>query len=551
MVGDVLRLTAIAVLLAGLVLAVPSAAQVGGGKILFTAADGVYTVNPDGSELAQVHGPCPRGNGCWSPAWSPDGSQFAFLDDNQLKVMAADGTGERTLYTTILEPYGESLGGQAWSPDGQSITFRSSGGVLVVTLDGTATWVASGAGPPAWSPDGSKIAFYRAGLHAYELLLVDPIGGVPILIASASRMTAPVWSPDSRMLTFAGGLELGGGGGGLYVVDADGTDLRQVAGGGTAAPEWAPDGTRIAFTKTVGYYDGYPYRDIHVVGVDGTGEERLTHALITAGPSWAPDGKQIVFSRNGTPVTMNSDGGCQSRLVAGVSSSWETRWQPFPKGPSAGRKECHSLTVRATGTPTNHGTAAVVRVTFRNSGTRPLTHVEFVPPRPSDMTATSARTSRGRCVTRRVLIRCTLGTLAPGKEAHVVIRADGRRVGPRDEGNAYSLSMPLVGRAAERSIDPESAVFDFRIFLPRCTTHTPGGGTIVGTRDPEHICGRRGPDRINGKGGGDRIDAGAGRDVVFSRNVRRDFIRCGPGDDTVVADRMDAVARNCEHVRQR
>jgi hypothetical protein len=47
------------------------------------------------------------------------------------------------------------------------------------------------------------------------------------------------------------------------------------------------------------------------------------------------------------------------------------------------------------------------------------------------------------------------------------------------------------------------------------------------------------------------LDAGTGNDRIAARDGTRDTIRCGPGRDTVVADRKDVVAWNCERVRRR
>ena len=78
-----------------------------------------------------------------------------------------------------------------------------------------------------------------------------------------------------------------------------------------------------------------------------------------------------------------------------------------------------------------------------------------------------------------------------------------------------------------------------------------------------------GNDRLFGRGGVDRLFGGtattgwsvgrertpsrAGREETRSRHETetRDVVRCGPGRDTVVADRVDWVARDCETVRRR
>ena len=81
--------------------------------------------------------------------------------------------------------------------------------------------------------------------------------------------------------------------------------------------------------------------------------------------------------------------------------------------------------------------------------------------------------------------------------------------------------------------------------------------TIYGTARADTIDGRGGSDKIfafagndvvTGGVGADRIETGFGNDRVLVRDGRKDTVWCGPGKDTVIADRIDAV-RDCEIVR--
>jgi Ca2+-binding RTX toxin-like protein len=78
-----------------------------------------------------------------------------------------------------------------------------------------------------------------------------------------------------------------------------------------------------------------------------------------------------------------------------------------------------------------------------------------------------------------------------------------------------------------------------------------GGDLLRGGAGRDVIEGGRGPDRVRAGSGTNRLSGGRGDDDLAARNGRADAIRCGPGTDTVRADRIDHVGRSCETVRRR
>ena len=72
-----------------------------------------------------------------------------------------------------------------------------------------------------------------------------------------------------------------------------------------------------------------------------------------------------------------------------------------------------------------------------------------------------------------------------------------------------------------------------------------GNDTIVGNDVGDRLHGGAGNDYIKGGAGEDRIEGEEGDDMIDSRDGRYDSIDCGPGNDIVYGDPMDAT-ENCE-----
>jgi TolB protein len=137
-----------------------------------------------------------------------------------------------------------------------------------------------------------------------EIFTVNPDGtGLKELTAGASMPTlAPEWSPDGGRIAFARNYD-------IWVMNANGTgvtNLTQTPGVLEWHPAWSPDGSRIAFTRGGA-------AEIHVMDPDGTDVVNLGIGAI--GPEWSPDGTQITFAHAADVYVMDAAGSNVTNLT--------------------------------------------------------------------------------------------------------------------------------------------------------------------------------------------------------------------------------------------
>ena len=90
----------------------------------------------------------------------------------------------------------------------------------------------------AWSPDGSRLAFHSAhGGNDYDIEVVRVADHARSTLAQSKRYEGMyAWSPDGRRLAFISGRD---GTEAMYVIDADGTNLRRLTTDATLNPAWS------------------------------------------------------------------------------------------------------------------------------------------------------------------------------------------------------------------------------------------------------------------------------------------------------------------------
>jgi TolB protein len=205
-----------------------------------------------------------------------------------------------------------------------------------------------------------KIAFSRSiNRYPADIWTVNPDGTGATQLTNLGESGGAAWSPDGSRIAFDYAGICGEDyceGGGLYVMNADGSNVTLVNAGTSGPPLWSPDGTLspgfpnsidpawspngsgdLAYAWSIGFGTGF---DIIVGHRDGTStnltNEPTGSQASNLSPSWSPDGKKIAWERDIDPgpgiqteiYVMNSDGSGKTNLTNYPGSDEDPVWSP-------------------------------------------------------------------------------------------------------------------------------------------------------------------------------------------------------------------------------
>lgn len=264
-------------------------------RVMGPSSQQIFVMGPDGGKQDSVTSGIQYSA---DPAMSPDGTKIAFVRDNDIWVMNADGSKKRVVVDDPGDgqPIDES---PSFSPDGKRVVFSRDTNLNVGTQDEILTvnldtgklvnLTQNGADlddQPVYSPDGSKIAWIRneqaPSPGPDEIFVMDADGGNQQNLSNYGTDASTVWpdySPDGSSIVFAHD-------GDIWTMDAsDGSDKQIITPGpgpGVSQPVYSPDGSKIAFAQDTGGFSTVD--EIVLVG----GLNLTNSAQDDFGPSWGP-----------------------------------------------------------------------------------------------------------------------------------------------------------------------------------------------------------------------------------------------------------------------
>jgi len=259
--------------------------------------------------------PVTRSEGnAWSPAWSADGRHVYFVSDrggsmNLWRTPVDEETGRVLGPAEPVTAPAQFVAHPCVSADGRHIVFASiattTQNVQRMSFDpesgavGETEWLTTGSrrwANPDPTADGLSIVMYSQDRPEGDLYVMNGDGsGLRQITGDSAVDRVPRWSPDGSAIAY---FSSRGGPLDVWTIRPDASGNRQITVGGGGVAAWSPDGTRLAVA--------YPERNVIVQASPPGGSDPAMETLADPDPAlgrfavnaWSPDGQYLAGSEN-------------------------------------------------------------------------------------------------------------------------------------------------------------------------------------------------------------------------------------------------------------